>query len=125
VLVVEVTEPLRTQDFDAMAATVDGWLETHDALPGVVVHARAFPGWENVAGMLRHFRFVREHHRAIRRVALAADGAVADLAPHLAEHFVRAEVKGFDYDALDDAIAWAGGAEERVAATRAAASREV
>jgi hypothetical protein len=126
VLVVEVSEPLRAQDFDALAGTVDAWLETHDALPGVVVHARAFPGWENLAGMLRHFRFVREHHRAVRRVALAADGTVADLAPHLAEHFARAEVKHFDYDELDDAIAWAGGAEQRLAATatRASASEE-
>lgn len=119
VLVVEITEPLRAQDFDALAATVDGWLETHDALPGVVVHARAFPGWENVAGMLRHFRFVRDHHRAIRRVALAADGAVADLAPRLAEHFVRAEVKGFGYDDLDNAITWAGSGVRATASTGA------
>ena len=49
VLVVEVTAPLRAQDFDALAATADTWLETHDALPGVVIHARAFPGWENSA----------------------------------------------------------------------------
>ena len=43
VLVVEVTEPLRAQDFDALAATADAWLETHERLPGVVVHAREFP----------------------------------------------------------------------------------
>ena len=71
-----------------------------------------FPGWENIAGMLGHFRFVHDHHRAICRVALAADGAVAELAPRLAEHFVRAEIKHFDYDELDDAIAWAGQAAE-------------
>jgi hypothetical protein len=28
-----------------------------------------FPGWENIAGMLGHFRFVHDHHRAICRVA--------------------------------------------------------
>jgi hypothetical protein len=32
VVVVEVTEPLRAQDFDAVAATADAWLDTHDAL---------------------------------------------------------------------------------------------
>ena len=74
VLVVEVTEPLRAQDFDALAATADAWLATHEALPGVVLHARAFPGWENIGGLLRHVRFVRDHHRAVRRVALAVDG---------------------------------------------------
>src|SRR4051794_18667606 len=56
VLVVEVSEPLRVQDFDDLAATADAWLEIHDALPGIVVHTREFPGWENVAGMLGHFR---------------------------------------------------------------------
>ena len=73
VLVVEVTEPLRAQDFDALAATVDTWLATDDALPGVVFHARAFPGWENIDGLLRHIRFVRDRHRRVRRVALAVD----------------------------------------------------
>ena len=121
VLVVEVTAPLRAQDFDALAATADAWLETHDALPGVVIHARQFPGWENAASMLRHFRFVRDHHREIRRVALAADGALAQLAPRLAEHFVRAEIKRFDYDELDEAVVWAGQAAGERSATRASA----
>jgi hypothetical protein len=107
VLVVEVTAPLRVQDFDALAATADTWLETHEVLPGIVIHARQFPGWENVAGMLRHLRFSRDHHRKVRRVALAADSRLAGLAPHLAEHFVQAEIKAFGYDELDKALEWA------------------
>lgn len=119
-VVVEVSEPLRVQDFDALAMTVDTWLETHDALPGIVIHAREFPGWENAGTLLRHIRFVRDHHRKVRRVALAADSKLANLAPRLAEHFVRAEVKGFGYDELDGAIAWAAGpAGERPAASAA------
>jgi stage II sporulation SpoAA-like protein len=109
VVVVEVTPPLRAQDFDALAVTADTWLETHDALPGVVVHVRGFPGWENVGGLLRHIRFVRDHRRRVRRVALAADGKLASLAPRLAEHFVKPGVKGFGYDELDKAVAWAAG----------------
>jgi hypothetical protein len=107
VLVVEVTEPLRAQDFDALAVTADAWLATHENLPGVVLHARTFPGWENVGGLLRHVRFVRDHHRAVRRVALAVDGTIADFAPRVAEHFVQAELRHFDYDDLDEAVAWA------------------
>lgn len=115
-IVVEVTEPLRGQDFDALAVTADTWLETHDAVQGIVIHAREFPGWENLGSLLRHVRFVRDHHRKVRRVALAADSKLADLAPRLAEHFVQAEVKGFGYDELDRAMAWAGSAGERPAA---------
>ncbi|MDI2029989.1 STAS/SEC14 domain-containing protein [Saccharopolyspora sp. TS4A08] len=107
VLVVEVTQPLRAPDFDALAQTADSWLETHDELAGVVVHAREFPGWENVGSLLGHVRFVRDHHRKIRKVALAADSKLAGLVPHLANHFVRAEVRRFGYDELDDAVAWA------------------
>jgi hypothetical protein len=112
VLVVEVTEPLRAQDFDALAATADAWLATHEAMPGVVLHARAFPGWENIGGLLRHVRFVRDHHHAVRRVALAVDSPMADLAPRLAEHFVKAELRRFGYDDLDDAVAWAAGSAD-------------
>ena len=79
VVVVEVVAPLRAADFDRLAATVDSWLATHEALPGVVVHARAVPGWENIGALMRHLWFVRDHHRRVRRVALAVDGALAGL----------------------------------------------
>ncbi|WP_017598489.1 SpoIIAA family protein [Nocardiopsis lucentensis] len=109
VLVAEVEAPLRVQDFDALAQTADTWLDTHDELAGIVIHTRGFPGWENIASLLRHVRFVRDHHRRVRRVALAADSGLAGLMPRLADHFVRAELRHFDYDDLDDAVAWAAG----------------
>ncbi|MCH0569042.1 STAS/SEC14 domain-containing protein [Streptomyces sp. MUM 136J] len=109
VLVVEVEQPLRVQDFEALGQTADAWLATHDDLPGVVIHAREFPGWENIGSLFRHVRFVRDHHREVRKVALAADSRLADLAPRLAGHFTRAEVRRFGYDELDDAVAWAAG----------------
>ncbi|GAA3183480.1 MULTISPECIES: STAS/SEC14 domain-containing protein [Streptomyces] len=109
VLVVEVAQPLRTQDFDALTRTVDTWLETHDELAGVVIHVRTFPGWENIGGLFRHVRFLRDHHRKVGKIALAADSKVAALVPQLANHFVRAEVRRFAHDELEDAVAWAAG----------------
>lgn len=113
VMVVEVKQPLRVQDFDALALTADAWLETHNDLAGLVIHAHEFPGWENVGALLRHIRFVRDHHRKVRRVALAADSRLASWAPRLAEHFVQAEVRSFGYDELTDAVAWAAGTAGR------------
>ncbi|MDG6107319.1 STAS/SEC14 domain-containing protein [Dactylosporangium aurantiacum] len=107
VIVVEVAEPLRAQDFSALATTADSWLASHDRLNGVVMHAHTFPGWENLGGLLQHMRFVRDHHRRIGRVAVAADSVLTDVAPHLANHFVQAEIRHFGYDELDAAIAWA------------------
>lgn len=108
VLVVEAHGPLRREDFDALAAAVDPWIEAHGELRGLVVHARAFPGWENLGSFFRHLRFVRDHHRRVRRVAVCAGGTLAALAPRLTEHFVKAEIRHFGYDDLEAAIAWAG-----------------
>jgi len=107
VIVVEVTQALRARDFDELAAMADTWIEGHGQLQGLVIHARRFPGWENLGGLMRHIRFVRDHHRKIARIALAADGDLATIGPRIGEHFVKAEVKRFGYDALDAAIAWA------------------
>ena len=109
VIVVEVKQALRAQDFDSLAFTADTWIEAHGNLQGLVIHAREFPGWENLGSLLRHVRFVRNHHREVKRIALAADSQLARLAPKIAEHFVQAAVKGFGYDELDNAIAWASG----------------
>jgi hypothetical protein len=122
VIVVEVKQALRAQDFDALAFTADAWIEAHGDLQGLVIHAREFPGWENLGSFFRHVRFVRDHHRKVKRIALAADTKLASLAPKIAEHFIQAEVKSFRYDELDTAIAWAEGPATRGAAPQKSAS---
>jgi hypothetical protein len=110
VLVVEPTERLRAEDFDAVALTVDPWIEGKGALNGIVIHAREFPGWEDLGGFLRHMQFVRAHHRKVGRIGLAVDGDFAKIVSGIGDHFVEAEVKRFAFDQLEDAIAWAGSA---------------
>jgi PHP family Zn ribbon phosphoesterase len=107
VIIVEIKEPLRIHDLDALALTVDTWIEAHGDLQGVVLHAREFPGWENIRSFFRHMQFVYDHHRQVKKVALSADSKLASLVPRLGEHFVKAEVKSFGYDELESAIKWA------------------
>lgn len=106
VLVLEPTGPLSAEDFEALALTVDPWVESEGRLRGVVIHARRFPGWENLGALWSHLRFVREHHRKLERVAVAANGAMAELGPTLAK-LIGAEARHFDYDQFDEALAWA------------------
>jgi len=113
VMVIELKQALRAQDFDALAATADMWIEAHGDLQGLVIHAREFPGWQNLAGLVGHVRFVRDHHQKIKRIALVADTKIASLAPRLAEHFVASEIKAFDYAELDRGIEWAAGGPRR------------
>ncbi|MEU8995390.1 STAS/SEC14 domain-containing protein [Streptomyces caniferus] len=51
--------------------------------------------------------FIRDHHRKVGKIALAADSRTATLVPQLANRFVQAEVRRFEYDELNDALAWA------------------
>lgn len=108
VLVLEPHAELHVEDFDRIASLVDPWIET-GRLRGIVIHVRHFPGWEGLGGMIQHFKFVRDHHRKVGRVALAVDGVIAKLGPALGRHFVEAELRHFDFDDLDQAVAWASG----------------
>jgi hypothetical protein len=122
VVVVEVKAPLTKGDFKRIADVANPWIEEHGILHGVVIHAREFPGWENLSGLVNHMKFVRDHHRKVRRVALAAGGRLATLAPKFAGHFVKAEIRRFEYDDLEAAVAWsAASPEEAVSASASGA----
>ena len=106
IAVVQPSAPLSEDDFSKLSAAVDGYLETHEFLNGLLIHTKAFPGWENFGGMIGHFRFMKNHHERIKKVALVSDSKMASLAPRLAKHFVSADVKSFEFDHCDDALAW-------------------
>lgn len=126
VLVIEPHGPLGAHDFDVLSAEADAWIESGDApLTGIVIHARHFPGWENLGSVLRHIRFVRDHHRKIARVALSTDAAMAGIAAGLVDHFVEAKTKRYDYEDLGCAITWASGRTERAPDTETPRSAHV
>jgi hypothetical protein len=106
VLLVRPTGPLRPADFDVIAVAVDLW-RSQGALHGLVVVARAFPGWENLGGFVRHIQFSRRHPGSVRRVALVIDVDVPPVDPALKGHFMRCEVNCFPRSLIDGAIAWA------------------
>lgn len=107
VLVVEPKDRLRKADFDALGRVVDPWIAEHGELHGLVIRTPEFPGWKDLSSFLRHVTFIHDHHRKVRRVALAADSKFADLIPRIAEHFSTAEIRHFAYVELEEAIAWA------------------
>ena len=107
VIIVEIKGALRASDFAALAKTADEWIATRGSLNGLVLQAHHFPGWETLRSVISHVRFVRDHHREVKRIALVTDSRLASLTSQLADHFVKATVKVFDYEQLDAATAWA------------------
>lgn len=106
ILIVRPVGPLSADDFEFIATDVDAHIEAHGKLNGLMIHARRFPGWEDLWAVMSHLKFVREHHRKIRRVAVVSDAAVLQFAPKIAAHFVSAEIRQFPYKAEKEALAW-------------------
>lgn len=97
---------LEQRDFEAAAELIDPFIKQVGKLRGVIVYVDRFPGWNSFAALATHLRFVKDHHRYIARVALVTDSALGDVAEHLVDHFVAADVKHFPYAGFDDAMAW-------------------
>ena len=97
---------LKAVDFEQLAALVDPFIESNGVLKGLMIVADRFPGWDSFAALARHIRFVREHHRLIRRIAVVSDGVTLTLLPQLAKHFVQADVRHFAFTEREAAMAW-------------------
>ena len=110
ILVLKPDAPLRAADFAGPSARVDAYLAEHARLHGVLIHADAFPGWENFAGFVAHIRFVRTHEQKIERIAVATDSPMAKIAEALGKHFLAAEIRRFPFADYDAALAWLKGA---------------
>ncbi|MCB9228523.1 MAG: STAS/SEC14 domain-containing protein [Deltaproteobacteria bacterium] len=104
---VNISAPLSSVNFEILAHTVDSHIRENGHLNGLVIHAKHFPGWENLGSMIRHISFIKNHHEKIRRVALVIDSSLADLAEKLGGHFLKAEIRHFPYDQLNQANQWA------------------
>ena len=109
VLIVRPKEPLSPDDFAALSTDADNYIRTHGALNGLMICAEKFPGWDSVDGFLAHFKFVREHHKKIGKVAFVSDSDMLALLPKLANHFVSAEVRHFRRNEEGEALAWITG----------------
>jgi SpoIIAA-like len=105
-LVLHPEGPIEAADFTSLASQVDVYLEGHGKLRGVLIHAKSFPGWKDFGALLAYLRFLKEHLRRIEKVAVVADGAIANIMPNLANHFVHAQVQHFDFTREDAAWDW-------------------
>jgi hypothetical protein len=106
ILYVRPRSALEQGDFEQLAKTVDPYLEKSGALAGLIIEAPTFPGWDSLGAMAAHFRFVRDHHTRIKKIALVTDSALGNVAEHLAAHFVSAEIRHFPAGSLDAAEQW-------------------
>jgi len=106
ILFVRPRSALQQEDFVQLAKTVDPFIEKTGDLAGLVIETPAFPGWDSLGAMAAHFRFVRDHHKHIKKVAVVTDAALGNLAEKLASHFVAAQIRHFAAGEVEAARRW-------------------
>jgi stage II sporulation SpoAA-like protein len=106
ILYVHPKSAIEHDDFTKLAETVDPHIEATGDLAGLVLEARGFPGWDSLGAMVNHFRFVRDHHKHIKKIAVVTDSAMGDFAERLTSHFVSAEIKHFPAGQVEEARTW-------------------
>ena len=106
ILFVQLMDALQEDDFAELAKAADPYIEQTGGLAGILIESPSFPGWESIGALVAHFRFVRDHHKNIKKVALVTDSALGKAAEQLASHFVSAEIRHFRVVGLDAAKRW-------------------
>ena len=101
---------LEARDFASLALTVDGYLEDHGKLRGVVVELDHFPGWDDWDAVAAHLRFLRQHMPRVERVALVNDNPWLEPLPEVLNLITPLEVRRFATERRGEAFAWVASA---------------
>ena len=106
ILILKPTGPLESTDFEKLALEVDPYIREKGKLNGLMIYVKSFPGWENFAAFLSHIKFVKNHHQKIKKIAAVTDSSFLSIMPQVANHFIQAEVRHFDYEDKEPALDW-------------------
>ena len=112
ILRVRPESSLDKSDFAELAKVVDPEIEAGGALAGLIIDAPHFPGWDSFGALVTHIRFVRDHHKHVKKVAVVTDSHLGDFAEHLASHFIAADIRPFPAGQIEQARHWIIGDEK-------------
>ncbi len=97
---------LSEKDFEAASGVIDPYIEKSGKLEGLIIFTRKFPGWESFGSLIKHLKFVKEHHKKLSHVAIVTDSVLGNFAEKIVSHFVSAEIKHFAFDEFGKAQSW-------------------
>ena len=106
IVVVEPVGPLKKTDFEELAKEIGAYSGDSNRLTGLIIHTKLIPGWDDFNAFLQHMKFVKQHHKAMRRIAIATDSKVGTIGPALATPLISAQIKHFEYDNIKKAEQW-------------------
>lgn len=99
-------DPLTLEDFQSAKRIIDDHLSLKGRLKGIIIQTEDFPGWASFKVFLGHLKFIKDHHKWVKHVALVTNSPVAQLAETLAKHFINAKIRHFSFDEEEHARGW-------------------
>ena len=106
ILTLRPESTLTKNDFADVAAALDPEIEKHGDLAGLILAAPSFPGWDSFGTLVTHLRFIRDHQKHVKKIAVVTDSPLGDLAEHLVSHFVSAKIRHFPAGEGEEARSW-------------------
>jgi hypothetical protein len=106
ILKIRPTAALKKEDFAELAKVVDPHIEKAGGLAGLILEAPQFPGWDGFGALAAHLRFVREHHKKVKKIAIVTDSALGSVGEKLGSHFVAAQIRHFPAGEHEAARKW-------------------
>ncbi|MBL4761112.1 MAG: STAS/SEC14 domain-containing protein [Gammaproteobacteria bacterium] len=106
IITLEPDNPLTIEDFQSASRIIDEHLSLKGSLKGIIIQTKAFPGWTSFQAFLGHLKFIKDHHKWVKHVALVTNSPVALLVETLEKHFINAKIKQFSFDEEEHARGW-------------------
>ncbi|MEE9451897.1 MAG: STAS/SEC14 domain-containing protein [Gammaproteobacteria bacterium] len=107
-LYIQPKETMKKEDFKTLSKAVDPLITKKGDLKGIIIESESFPGLESLGDLIGQFKFGKNQHTMIKKVALVTDAQVKDVAEKLGSHFLKAQVKQFHSGQVEGAKDWIG-----------------
>ncbi len=106
IVTLEPDGPLKEEDFETAVKVIDPFIAEHGKLSGLIIAAESFPGWDDFSALAEHLKFIKNHHKKVKKLAFVTDSPIGIFAEKIGSHFVAAEVKEFPYAQRKEAREW-------------------
>ncbi|MGO4440654.1 STAS/SEC14 domain-containing protein [Rhizobium sp. RAF56] len=106
VVIVTPQGPLEQADFEAIAKEIEPAIASNGKVSGLMINIKYFPGWQNLAAISAHLKFVANYNRAIERIAVVTNNSLLSIVPGIAGYFVHPQIRLFDSGQTEQALSW-------------------
>ena len=106
ILTVTPSGELSATDFKQLTDVIDEYNSGNEPMRSVMILAEHFPGWDSFGALFQHLKFIRHQRDLVRKVAAVTDSGFLTVMPHIVDHFIKADVRHFDFSEKAQALEW-------------------